>query len=178
MSRKIILVGVSGGIASYKTVTLVSQLVKDSFSAHVIMTENAQKFVTPLTYRTISNNPVITKTFDDSVMNFPHLELAKDPAILVIAPATANIIGKFACGIADDILSTTFLSVKCPVLIAPAMNTRMYKNAIVQRNIKILKDNKVEFIGPEEGKLACGEEGLGRMSEPEDILNRIKSILE
>ncbi|MEL7568004.1 MAG: bifunctional phosphopantothenoylcysteine decarboxylase/phosphopantothenate--cysteine ligase CoaBC, partial [Dehalobacterium sp.] len=163
---KTIVLGVTGGIAAYKACDLVSRLVKKEYEVHVIMTESAEHFVSPLTFRTLSGNPVITDMFSDpGTWNVRHISLAEKAQLMVIAPATANIIGKIAHGIADDMLSTTIMAARCPVLIAPAMNVNMYQNPIVQDNIHRLKDLGCFFVGPVTGRLACGTEGQGRMEE-------------
>ena len=175
--REIVL-GVTGGIAAYKSAELVSRLRHLGAKVHVIMTENATKFVSPLTFQTLSANPVVTDTFQaPEYWNVEHVALAKLADIFVIAPATANIIAKMATGIADDMLSTTVLATKAPVLVAPAMNTGMWTAAATQENIRILSERGVRFIGPESGILACGDEGAGRMSEPEAIAERICGML-
>ena len=176
--RKIVL-GVTGGIAAYKSAALVSRLRHAGAEVHVIMTENAAKFVAPLTFQTLSANPVVTDTFAaPEYWNVEHVALAKLADVFVIAPATANILAKMACGIADDMLSTTVLATKAPVLAAPAMNTGMWTAEATQKNIETLRARGVRFIGPGSGMLACGDEGAGRMSEPEEILEAIAGILQ
>jgi phosphopantothenoylcysteine decarboxylase/phosphopantothenate--cysteine ligase len=176
--KKTILLGVTGGIAAYKAVEVVSRLVKLGATVNVIMTRNATMLVQPLTFRYISRNPVAVDTFDEPESWEPqHISLADTADLFVIAPATANIIGKLAHGIADDMLSTTALAVHCPVLIAPAMNCQMYDNPILQENISILQKRGFEFIEPEYGLLACGYEGKGRLADPEKIVEKIQQIL-
>ena len=176
--KKTILLGVTGGIAAYKAVEVVSRLVKLGATVNVIMTRNATMLVQPLTFRYISRNPVAVDTFDEPESWEPqNISLADTADLFVIAPATANIIGKLAHGIADDMLSTTALAVQCPVLIAPAMNCQMYDNPILQENISILQKRGFEFIEPEYGLLACGYEGKGRLADPEKIVERIQQIL-
>ena len=176
--KKTILLGVTGGIAAYKAVDVVSRLVKLGATVNVIMTKSATMLVQPLTFRYISRNPVAVDMFDEPESWKPeHISLADNADAFVIAPATANIIGKLAHGIADDMLSTTALAVQCPVLIAPAMNCRMYDNPILQENISILQKRGFEFIEPEYGLLACGYEGKGRLADPEKIVERIQQIL-
>jgi phosphopantothenoylcysteine decarboxylase/phosphopantothenate--cysteine ligase len=178
LNGKNVLLGVTGGIAAYKAVDIVSQLVKLSANVNVIMTKNATQLVQPLTFRYISRNPVAVDMFAEPESWKPeHIALADKADILVIAPATANIIAKLAHGIADDMLSTTSLAVQCPILIAPAMNSHILENAIVQENIKILMNHGVEFIESEYGMLACGYEGKGRLANPEKIVERIIGIL-
>ena len=171
--REIVL-GVTGGIAAYKSAEVVSRLRHLGANVHVIMTKNATEFVSPLTFQTLSANQVVTDTFQaPEYWNVEHVALAKRAEIFVIAPATANIMAKMACGIADDMLSTTVLATKAPVLLAPAMNTGMWTAAATQANLKTLQERGIEFIGPESGILACGDEGAGRMSEPEAIVAAI-----
>ncbi len=175
--RKIVL-GVTGGIAAYKSAELVSRLRHMGAEVHVIMTRNATEFVSPLTFQTLSANQVVTDTFQaPEYWNVEHVALAKLAEVFVIAPATANIIGKMAAGIADDMLSTTVMATKAPVLLAPAMNTGMWTAEATRANVKLLRERHVRFIGPESGILACGDEGAGRMSEPEDIAEEICRIL-
>ena len=171
--REIVL-GVTGGIAAYKSAEVVSRLRHLGANVHVIMTQNATEFVSPLTFQTLSANQVVTDTFQaPEYWNVEHVALAKRAEIFVIAPATANIMAKMACGIADDMLSTTVLATKAPVLLAPAMNTGMWTAAATQANLKTLQERGVQFVGPDSGILACGDEGAGRMSEPETIVNAI-----
>ena len=175
--REIVL-GVTGGIAAYKSAELVSRLRHLGARVHVIMTHNATEFVSPLTFQTLSANQVVTDTFQaPEYWNVEHVALAKLADIFVIAPATANIMAKMAAGIADDMLSTTVLATRAPVLLAPAMNTGMWTAAATQANLKVLKERGVQTIGPESGMLACGDEGAGRMSEPEAIVEAICTIL-
>ena len=175
--REIVL-GVTGGIAAYKSAEIVSRLRHLGAKVHVIMTRNATEFVTPLTFQTLSANQVVTDTFAaPEYWNVEHIALAKLAEIFVIAPATANIIAKMASGIADDMLSTTVLATRAPILIAPAMNTGMWTAAATQQNVRTLKERGVRMTGPECGMLACGDEGSGRMSEPETIVEEIGRIL-
>ncbi len=175
--REIVL-GVTGGIAAYKSAELVSRLRHSGANVHVIMTRNATEFVSPLTFQTLSANQVVTDTFQaPEYWNVEHVALAKLAEIFVIAPATANIMAKMAAGIADDMLSTTVLATKAPVLLAPAMNTGMWTAAATQANLRTLKERGIRFIGPDSGILACGDEGAGRMSEPEAIAEAIGAIL-
>lgn len=178
LNGKVILLGVTGGIAAYKAVDIASRLVKLGAEVNVIMTKNATLLVQPLTFRYISRNPVFIDMFSEPENWKPeHISLADKADMLVVAPATANIIGKLAHGIADDMLSTTAIAVRCPILIAPAMNCHMYDNPILQVNIGVLKDHGFEFIEPDYGLLACGYEGKGRLAEPEKIVDRIQHIL-
>lgn len=178
LSGRQILLGITGGIAAYKAAELVRQLVKAEAKVKVVMTKNACQFITPLTLQTLSGNKVYTDTFEAGVdYQIEHIALTDSSDLTVVAPATANIIGKFAGGIADDLLSTLLLAAKPPVLVAPAMNTRMWENPSVQRNIEKLKSQGVHFIDPQEGELACKTVGKGRMAEPEEILAKVKELL-
>lgn len=178
LTGKNIVLGVTGGIAAYKSAEVVSRLRHSGAHVHVIMTKNATEFVSPLTFQTLSANQVVTDTFSaPEYWNVEHVALAKLADIFVIAPATANILAKMACGIADDMLSTTVLATKAPVLVAPAMNTGMWTAEATQKNAAMLRERGVHFIGPDSGILACGDEGAGRMSEPEEIYTRICDIL-
>ena len=175
--REIVL-GVTGGIAAYKSAEIVSRLRHLGATVHVIMTQNATEFVTPLTFQTLSANQVVTDTFAaPEYWNVEHVALAKLAEVFVIAPATANILAKMANGIADDMLSTTVLATKAPVLAAPAMNTGMWTAEATKKNVETLKERGVRMIGPDSGILACGDEGAGRMSEPETIVEEICRIL-
>ena len=174
LSGKNIVIGVTGGIAAYKACDIVSRLKKLGAGVDVIMTGSAAEFVSPLTFQSLSQNPVTTDMFEKPLnWDIKHISLAQKADMFLIAPATANIIGKIANGIADDMLSTTVMAAKCPVVIAPAMNTGMYENAVVQKNIKSLKALGYQFIEPESGRLACGDEGKGKLAAPESIVDRI-----
>ena len=176
LKGKTVVIGVSGGIAVYKVCDVVSRLKKLSANVHVIMTKSAAEFVTPLTFQSLSQNYVVSDMFEEpKTWDVEHISLAKKADVFLIAPATANIIGKMACGISDDMLSTTVMATKGKVLIAPAMNTNMYENPIVQRNIETLKALNYEFIEPESGRLACGDIGKGKLATPENI---VKSVVE
>ena len=173
-----IILGVTGGIAIHKSLDLASQLVKMDASVHVVMTENATRLVQPLQFQVISRNPVLLNLFDTGTdWKPPHIDLADRADLLAIVPATANIIGKLANGIADDPLSTVAISVHCPILLAPAMNGHMYQNPFVQRNIDTLKKYGVHFIEPASGDLACGYEGVGRLNTVEMILEGMRNTL-
>ncbi|GGA33075.1 phosphopantothenoylcysteine decarboxylase [Kroppenstedtia guangzhouensis] len=179
MIGKRIVVGVTGGIAVFKAAGLVSQLAQRGADVRVIMTRSASKFVTPLTFQTLSRNPVAVDTFeekDPSVVS--HIDLADHADLFVIAPATANILAKMAHGLGDDMLSTTLLATRAPILIAPAMNVHMYQNPVVQENIRRLKQLGHRFVEPVSGQLACGYVGQGRMEEPERILEVIEEMLK
>ncbi|MCD6352748.1 MAG: bifunctional phosphopantothenoylcysteine decarboxylase/phosphopantothenate--cysteine ligase CoaBC, partial [Proteobacteria bacterium] len=176
--NKTIVVGISGGIAAYKVPELIRRLRQAKAQVHVIMTRNAQEFVAPLTFQTVSSNPVITEMFAPIMTaEVAHIALADNADLMVVAPATANVIAKFALGMADDFLSTTVLATRAPILLAPAMNVNMYTNSATQENLQILKKRGFFIVGPDKGELACGWEGTGRMSEVDDILNDIKIIL-
>lgn len=178
LDGKTVVVGVCGGIAAYKAVEVVSRLNKLHADVNVIMTENAAKFVTPLTFRSISHNPVIIDMFEEPVKwDIQHISLATKADIIVVAPATANIIGKVANGIADDMLSTTIMATKAKVVFVPAMNTNMYENPIVQENIRKLTEHGYIFLEPETGLMACGTVGKGRFPEPSVIVENICNLL-
>ncbi len=171
--------GVTGGIACYKAVELVRLLVKDGFIVQVIMTKGAMEFVTPLTFQTLSGMPVATETFNlTQESEIGHINLADRAAdLVIIAPATANVIGKIAAGIADDLLTTVLMATRAPVLIAPAMNIHMYENPILQENLRKLRRLGYHLMEPAEGYLACGYEGKGRLPEPEQILEEIRRLV-
>lgn len=174
LKGKTVVVGVTGGIAAYKAADLVSKLKKLGAEVHCIMTKGAQAFLTPLTLRTLSGNQVVTEMFTEpKVWNVAHISLAEKADIFLVVPATANIIGKIANGIADDFLTTTVMASKSRVVFVPAMNVNMYENPILQENIKKLKKVGYEFIAPIEGNLACGYTGKGKMEEPEKIIEYI-----
>lgn len=179
LSGKTIAVCVTGGIAAYKACEIVSSLKKLGADVHVIMTQNAINFVAPLTFETLSGNKVVTKNFDpDREWEVEHVSLAKKCDIFVIAPCTANVIGKLATGIADDFLSTTVMAFTKPVLIAPAMNVNMYNSASYKQNEDTLIRRGFLFVEPESGVLACGDEGKGRLASPHSIVDRIVDILK
>mgnify|MGYP000261138658 FL=1 len=172
MKHKHIIVGVSGGIAAYKAVEIVSRLRKAGAEVKVVMTENATKFVTPMTFGEISGNPVAVKMFEDvHDWNVEHIALAKWADAYLVAPATANVIGKLAAGIADDMLTTQLMATKAPIFLCPAMNTNMYENPITQRNMQTLRDLGFHILEAASGSLACGISGIGRLPEPVDIVN-------
>lgn len=178
LTGKTIVLGVTGGIAAYKSCEIVSRLRKAGAKVHVIMTKNACEFVTPLTFETLSNHPCVTDTFArPERWEVEHVALAKAADLFVIAPATANIMAKMAHGIADDMLSTTVLATRATVLLAPAMNTGMWDAKATQENLQVLKARGIEFVGPEGGFLACGDVGAGRMSEPVQIVEKITELL-
>lgn len=172
LKGKTVILGVAGGIAAYKIAVLARLLVKQDCDVHVIMTQNATNFINPITFETLTNHKCLVDTFDRNFeFQVEHVALAKLADAVLIAPATANIIGKMAHGLADDMLTTTVLACTCPKIAAPAMNTRMYQNGIVQNNIKILEQNGFEIVKPSTGLLACGDEGDGKMAEPETLLD-------
>lgn len=179
LNNKTIILGVCGGISAYKTCEIASALKKLNADVWVAMTDSAQKFVTPLAFRTLTSNPAITDLFNDEMSSLPvpHISLSQKADLIVIAPASANMIGKIANGLADDALSTIVISSKCRKLLAPAMNSQMWLNPIVHENVSRLLGLGYTFIGPEEGHLACGGCGIGRMSEPEKIIEKIIGML-
>ena len=176
---KNIVLGLSGSIAAYKAAEIVSQLTKNACDVHVVMTKAAAEFITPLTMQTLSKNKVYTGVFqEDCPSEVKHITLAQNADLLLIAPATANIIGKLAGGIADDMLTSLALAVSgIPKLIAPAMNTRMYENPIVQENIAKLKRHGFEIIEPKESLLACGSYGKGALADVSVIVSAVLSLL-
>jgi phosphopantothenoylcysteine decarboxylase/phosphopantothenate--cysteine ligase len=174
---KQIIVGVTGGIAAYKAAELVRILAKKGAHVHVVMTKNAMEFVTPLTFQTLSGNPVTHEMFELLAgSKIGHIALSDLADQLVIVPSTANIIGKIACGIADDFLSTMVMATRVPVLFVPAMNTKMWESKIVQGNIDKLRENGYEFVEPDTGDLACGWEGKGRMPPVEEVVEKMEDI--
>lgn len=173
------MLGVSGGIACYKAVELVRLLVQAGCSVQVIMTRSAMEFVTPLTFQTLSGHPVASETFSlTQESEIGHINLADSADLFVIAPATANIIGKIANGIADDLLTTVLMATQAPVLIAPAMNIHMYENPILQENLRKLRRVGYHLLEPAEGFLACGYEGKGRLPDPEKIVEEVQRLLK
>lgn len=174
LSGKTVVVGVTGGIAAYKSVILVSELKKQGANVHVVMTKNATEFVTPLTFETRSGNRCISDMFERNFeFDVKHISLAKAADLIIVAPATANFIAKAAHGIADDMLTTVVLAAKCPKLVAPAMNTAMYENPATQDNLKKIQEYGYTVIEPNEGLLACGDEGKGKMPEPSELLEHV-----
>ncbi|BFN04497.1 bifunctional phosphopantothenoylcysteine decarboxylase/phosphopantothenate--cysteine ligase CoaBC [Clostridium tetani] len=178
MNKKNIVIGVTGGIAVYKALEVISKLKKKNFNIDVIMTKSACEFVTPLSFQSLSQNMVVTDMFDEPKhWEIQHISLAKKADLILIVPATANIIGKVANGIADDMLSTTIMATRAPVVFASAMNTNMYTNPIVQQNIEKLKSFGYSFIEPTSGMLACGDSGKGKLADTELIANIAESML-
>lgn len=174
-----IAVCVTGGIAAYKAAALVSALVQDGCGVTVAMTRNARRFVGPLTFRALTARPVLTSQWHTGdVSDIVHLRISETADLIVVAPATANCIGKLAGGIADDLVSSLLLGADCPVLLAPAMNTRMWNHAAVQRNVEFLRGAGVLMVGPEDGWLACRTVGAGRMSEPDKIAEAVRKQLQ
>lgn len=177
LDNKNIIIGVTGGIAIYKTLDLISKLKKENANVEVIMTKAATEFITPLTFQTMSQNRVHFDMFGlVNEMEVEHISLAKKADVILVAPATANTIGKIANGIADNLLTTVIMATSKKVVFAPAMNTQMYKNPILQNNISRLRELGYEFINPGEGRLACGDEGTGKMAEPLQIIEYLKSF--
>lgn len=178
MARTVVL-GVTGSIAAYKACELVRLFVKKGDDVHVIMTDHAKAFITPLTFRTLSRNPVQNEMFADPLAWKPeHISLAEAADVLVIAPATANILAKMAQGLADDLLSSVALAVRAPIVVAPAMNTGMYLNAATQANFQTLKARGVAFVKMGDGDLACGTTGVGRMADPAAIVAAVDAVCE
>ena len=178
MKKPCVVLGVTGGIAVYKACELLRLLQKRGIDVFVVMTQNACRFVAPLTFETLSGHPVAVDTFDrPQTWEVEHIALAKRADLFLIAPATANIIGKMACGIADDMLSTTVMATRAPVLVAPAMNTGMWENAAVQQNVKTLRARGVEIVAPVSGHLACGDSGAGKLEDVEVIAERACELL-
>jgi phosphopantothenoylcysteine decarboxylase/phosphopantothenate--cysteine ligase len=173
-----ILLGLTGGIAAYKAAELTRLLVKDGHDVQVVMSEAACRFVTPITMQALSGKPVATDLWDDSVPSaMGHIELSRDRELIVVAPASADFLAKLAAGLADDLLSTLCLARECPLLVAPAMNRQMWENPATQRNIQRLREDGVRILGPASGDQACGEVGMGRMLEPEQLYQEILAAL-
>lgn len=178
MKKPCVVLGVTGGIAVYKACELLRLLQKRGIDVFVVMTQNACRFVAPLTFETLSGHPVAVDTFDrPQTWEVEHIALAKRADLFLIAPATANIMGKMACGIADDMLSTTVMATRAPVLVAPAMNTAMWENAAVQQNVKTLRARGIEIVAPVSGHLACGDSGAGKLEDVEVIAERACELL-
>lgn len=178
LKEKNVLLGITGSIAAYKAAEIIRLLREREARVYPIMTEAATHFVHPITFQTLASRKVTVKLFEESDEKIRHISLAQLADVVLIAPASANIIGKLSHGIADDILTTTALATKAPILIAPAMNNAMYENPLLQENIKRLKAIGVSFIGPEKGKLASGEIGMGRMSAPSQIVEYLERIIQ
>lgn len=179
LSDKKIVLGISGGIAVYKSCEIVRLLTGEGADVRVVMTRGAQQFVTPMTFQALSKNPVHTDIFDltqESQMG--HIDLADSADLVIVAPATADIIAKAACGICDDLLTTLLCVTRAPVLMAPAMNVHMYENKIVQANIRRLEEHGFKMIGPAEGSLACGYEGMGRLVEAGEVVEEVRRVVQ
>lgn len=178
LNEKSVLLGVSGGIAAYKSAELVRLLVKEGARVQAVMTENARRFLTPLTLQALSGQPVATDLFSlEFESRIGHIHLARAADLAVVAPATANVIAKMAAGIADDFLTTVLLATTAPLVICPSMNSRMYEHPVTQRNLQVLKDLRFHVVEPEAGELACGEEGTGRLADLSTILETIHRVL-
>jgi len=177
LKNKEIILGVSGGIAAYKSVELLRELTKRGANVHVVMTKNAQQFIAPLTFQALSGNPVLCDMFQLLMgSRIGHVTLADNADLMVISPATANILGKIANGIADDFLSTMVMATTVPVLFAPSMNVNMWESSFVQNNVEKLKAHGYRFVGPIEGDLACGSVGKGKLADVEEIIEKIEDI--
>lgn len=176
--EKNIIVGVCGSIAIYKSCEVIRKLKKNKWDVKVIMTKSAQKFISPLTFETLSRNPVYIDMFEKKTYIEDHISLSDFAKIILVCPATANIIGKIASGICDDLLTTTIFSFSGPVIFAPAMNENMWKNKIVEENVEKLKKYGYYFVGPEEGELASGKMGIGRLSDIEKIVDFVEEIYQ
>lgn len=179
LNGKTVLLGVSGGIAAYKSAALASMLKKLHADVHVLMTENATQFITPVTFESLTGNKCVVDTFDRNFQfNVQHISLAKKADAVLVAPATANVLAKFAHGLADDMLTTTVLACTCPKIVAPAMNTRMYENPITQDNLQTLRKYGFTVIEPATGHLACGDTGAGKMPEPEELCDWLLQAIQ
>lgn len=179
-AQKNIVLGVTGSIAAHKAIDLASLLTKDGFAVHVVMTADAQRFVTPLPFKTMSRHPVVADLYDEEEGWKPaHIELADAADLFLVAPATANFMAKYAHGLSDDALTCIALALnpRARVLVAPAMNGKMWQHTATQSNVATLKSRGVEFIGPDEGLLSCGYEGVGRLAPVEQIVARVKGLL-
>lgn len=179
LNGKTVLLGVSGGIAAYKSAALASMLKKLHADVHVLMTENATQFITPVTFESLTGNKCVVDTFDRNFQfNIQHISLAKKADAVLVAPATANVLAKFAHGLADDMLTTTVLACTCPKIVAPAMNTRMYESPITQDNLQTLRKYGFTVIEPATGHLACGDTGAGKMPEPEELCDWLLQAIQ
>ncbi len=178
LERREILLGVSGGIAAYKAADLTSKLMQTGAKVTVVLTESSERFIGPTTFEALTGRPVYRQLFEPREhFQGEHIGLARRAELMVIAPATANCLAKIAQGLADDLLSTLALTITCPLLVAPAMNTEMWNKASVQRNLRQLVEDGVQIVEPGSGWLSCGQVGPGRMAEPAEILERIREIL-
>ena len=175
---KTVLLGVTGSIAAYKMANVASALVKKGADVHVIMTKNATNFINPITFETLTNHKCLVDTFDRNFeFNVEHVSIAKAADVALIAPATANVIGKIACGIADDMLTTTIMACTCPILVSPAMNTNMYNNKIFRDNMSRLEEYGYRIIEPDTGRLACGDVGAGKLPSEDILIEAIEKVL-
>lgn len=178
LKNKTVILGVTGSIAAYKIASLASALKKKQCEVHVIMTKNATQFISPITFESLTGTKCLVDTFDRNFeFQVEHVSLAKKADVCLIAPATANVIGKIAHGIADDMLTTTFMACQCPKIVAPAMNTRMFENDILQENLQILKKHGIQVIDPANGYLACGDTGAGKMPEPDVLMEYLEQAI-
>ena len=179
VKQKTIVLGVTGSIAAYKSADILRRLIEKGFRVSVVMTSEAEHFITPLTLSSLAGEEVYRGIFDKNQQagSMPHIELAKQADLVLIAPATANTIGKLACGLADDLLSCIVLGTKAPILIVPAMNVEMYQNKIVQENCAKLKKHGVDFIDPIVGKLACGDFGAGHIADVDSIVKKVLKVI-
>ena len=178
MKGKTIVLGVTGSIAAYKIAGLASSLIKEGCEVHVVMTRNATNFINPITFETLTGNKCLVDTFDRNFeFHVAHVSLAKKADVILVAPATANIIGKMACGIADDMLSTMVLAAQCPIIVSPAMNTNMFRNSIVQENLQKLAAHGMEIIPPQVGRLACADVGEGKMPDEAVLMAYIRKAV-
>ncbi len=178
MSDQEIIIGVTGGVAAYKTAGLVSQLVQSGFGVRVVMTASSREFIGPATFEALTGRPVTSDIFSNQQYPLgPHIELARTSDLLCVAPATASFLAKAAHGMADDLLSTLYLCFAGPVIFAPAMNCEMWDKPVVQRNVQRLCDDGVQMVGPNEGWLSCRATGAGRMSEPDELLAAIQAVM-
>jgi len=178
LAGKTIVVGITGGIAAYKAAEVCSALVQAGAVVHVVMTKHATKFVGPTTFRALTGNRVITSLWEEPVEHeITHVSLPDKADVMLVVPATANIIGKIASGIADDMLSTMLMATKAPIILAPAMNNKMWENPVVQANVQRLKSLGYRFVGPESGRLACGDEGVGRLASVGAIINAVRDAV-
>jgi phosphopantothenoylcysteine decarboxylase / phosphopantothenate---cysteine ligase len=177
LNQRAICLGVTGGISAFKSAALASLLAQSGARVITVMTDAAVKLVAPVTFRALTNGPVYTSDWNAPDSPFPHITIADQAELLVIAPCTADMLAKLALGLADDLLSTTALAVTCPLLIAPAMNPRMWMHPATRANAATLASRNAFFIGPAEGRMACGDVGIGRMAEPDQILAEIRKRL-
>ncbi|MCA9126778.1 MAG: phosphopantothenoylcysteine decarboxylase [Planctomycetales bacterium] len=177
MTSKRIVVGIGGGIAAYKSATLVSRLIQQGHQVSAVLTSGASHFIGEATLLALCGRPPVSNTYDPRFPLGAHIELAESADALIIAPATARILASCAQGLADDLLATLYLAVECPVLMAPAMSSSMWAKPAVERNVDMLKRDGVHFVGPAEGWLSCRKVGIGRMAEPEDIFEALTGIL-